>query len=133
VRRTVLADTGPLYAAVDPDDQYHQRAQGELARLRDDGWSIAITYPTLLEAYTLVIQRLGIASAHQWLDEIAASAVLVLPIADDYASAIRRVRAYADQRLTLTDLVLATIGLRLAAPVWTYDHHFDLLQAVIWR
>jgi len=27
VTRAVLADTGPLYAAVDPDAQYHARAQ----------------------------------------------------------------------------------------------------------
>jgi len=65
MRRTVFADTGPLYAAVDPDDQYHNRAQTELARLQDGGWAIAITYPTLLEEYTLVMQRLSIAVAHQ--------------------------------------------------------------------
>lgn len=131
--RIVLADTGPLYAAVDPDDQYHSRAQTELHRLQDDGWDIAIAYPTLLEAYTLVMQRLGIAIAHQWLDEIVGAALLVLATSDDYASAMRRVRVYVDQRLTLTDLVLATISMRLAVPIWTYDHHFDLLQAAVWR
>ena len=45
MRRTVLVDTGPLYAAVDADDQYHSRAQMELGRLRDGGWGIAIIYP----------------------------------------------------------------------------------------
>jgi len=44
-----------------------------------------------------------------------------------------RVRGYADRRLTLTDLVLATMSVRLVAPVWTYDHHFDLLQVAVWR
>jgi len=44
-----------------------------------------------------------------------------------------RVRGYADQRLTLTDLVLATMSVRLVAPVWTYDHHVDLLQVAVWR
>lgn len=28
--RAVIADTGPMYAAVDVDDQYHERAQAEL-------------------------------------------------------------------------------------------------------
>lgn len=131
--RIVLADTGPLYAAVDPDDQYHSRAQTELGRLQDDGWGIAIAYPTLLEAYTLVMQRLGIAVAHRWLDEIAGATVLVLATSDDYVTAMRRIRIYTDQRLTLTDLVLATISMRLADPIWTYDHHFNLLQAAVWR
>jgi hypothetical protein len=36
MKRVVLADTGPLYAAVDPDDQYHGRAQRELKRLSRD-------------------------------------------------------------------------------------------------
>lgn len=133
MRRTVLVDTGPLYAAVDPDDQYHSRAQTELGRLRDGGWGIAITYPTLLELYTLVMQRLSIAVAHQWLDEVTVAAALILPTPDDYVSAVRRVRTYTDQRLTLPDLVLATMSARLAVPIWTYDHHFDLLQATVWR
>jgi len=81
----------------------------------------------------LVMQRLSIAVAHQWLDEVTDAAALILPTPDDYGSAVRRVRTYADQRLTLTDLVLATMSLRLATPVWTYDHHFDLLQAAVWR
>jgi predicted nucleic acid-binding protein len=49
--RAVLADTGPLYAAVDPDDQYHERAQKQLQVLEDEGLSILLAYPTLLEAY----------------------------------------------------------------------------------
>jgi hypothetical protein len=30
MKRAVLADTGPLYAAVDPDDAYDARAHREL-------------------------------------------------------------------------------------------------------
>jgi hypothetical protein len=33
MKRVVFADTGPLYAALDPHGQYHQRAQEELERL----------------------------------------------------------------------------------------------------
>jgi hypothetical protein len=61
------------------------------------------------------------------------AAALVLPTSDDYTSAMYRVRGYADQRLTLTDLLLATMSVRLVAPVWTYDHPFDLLQVAVWR
>jgi len=32
--RDVIADTRPLYAAVDPDDQYHQQAQADLNQLQ---------------------------------------------------------------------------------------------------
>jgi len=51
MRQVVLADTGPLYAAVDPTDHYHLQAQSE----------------------------------------------------------------------------------RLGLPVWTYDYHFNLMRANVWR
>jgi hypothetical protein len=59
MRAPVIADTGPLYAAVDPDDQYHQRAQRELKLLKRERHELIIAYPTLLEAYTLVLYRIG--------------------------------------------------------------------------
>ncbi len=130
---TILADTGPLYAAVDPDDQYHRRAQRELGRVQAEGWQTAVVYPTLFEAYTLVMQRLGIPVAHRWLDEITGAVTLPTPTAEDFVRALERLHAYRDQRLTLTDTMLATVSIRLACPVWTYDHHFDLLQVTVWR
>ena len=42
--RAVLADTGPLYAAADPDDQYHELAQGQLQALADDELSVVLAY-----------------------------------------------------------------------------------------
>lgn len=59
MRRTVIADTGPLYAATDRDDQHHLRAQRELERLTREKHELVIAYPTLLEGYTLVLYRLG--------------------------------------------------------------------------
>jgi hypothetical protein len=37
VSGTVLADTGPLYAAADPSDDHHERAQGDIRRLNSEG------------------------------------------------------------------------------------------------
>jgi len=75
VRGSVLADTGPLYAALDRDDTWHRRAQDDIERLL----------------------------------------------------------AYTDQPLSLVDAVLAVVSSRLASPVWTFDHHFDVLRAEVWR
>ena len=65
--RTVIADTGPLYAAADPDDAYHHRAHRELKRLVREKSEVTVAYPTLLEAHTLVLHRLGRQSASLWL------------------------------------------------------------------
>ncbi len=133
MKRAVLADTGPLYAAADSSDQYHARSQEELARLEREGLTIVVAHSTLLETYTLVLRRLGIGAAHHWLREVLAGSVLVNPTPEDYAEASRRAQSYADQPITLFDTVLAVLGERLTLPIWTYDHHFDLMKIAVWR
>ena len=82
--RAVLADSGPLYAAVDPDDQYHERAQGQLQALADQGLSVVLAYPILLEAYTLIRYRFGFASAAAWLEDMRDGSAWVNPSPQDY-------------------------------------------------
>jgi predicted nucleic acid-binding protein len=132
MNRAVLADTGPLYAAVDPDDQYHARAQAELADLIANGWQVAVTLPTAFEAYSLILYRLGIDAAHRWLDDLTASTTPLIPTVADAAAAFALVRRYPDQDLTLFDALLAVASKRLTAMVWTYDAHFDMLRAERW-
>jgi predicted nucleic acid-binding protein len=132
VKPAVLADTGPLYAAADPDDSHHRRARRELRRLADDNQEIVVAYPTLLEAYTLVLFRLGESAAQRWLEDMT-SAALVNPSAEDYRHAVVRVQSLKDQPVTLFDALLATLALRLGLEVWTYDHHFDVMRVAVWR
>jgi predicted nucleic acid-binding protein len=133
MRRAVLADTGPLYAAVDRDDQYHTQAQQELKRLEREGLAVFVAYSNVLECYTLVLHRLGISTAFRWLNEIQEGAGLVNPTRDDYHTAMARIQRYPDQTFTLFDVVLAILSERLALPVWTYDHHFDVMRVPVWR
>jgi len=128
----VLADTGPLYAATDPDDAHHKRSRRELRRLAEENYEIIVAYPTLLEAYTLVLFRLGETTAARWLEEMAGAA-LVNPSADDYRQAIVRVQSLKDQSFTLFDALVATLAGRLGLEVWTYDHHFDAMRVAVWR
>jgi predicted nucleic acid-binding protein len=132
MRPAVLADTGPLYAAADPDDAHHKRARRELRRLADENHEIVVAYPTLLEAYTLVLFRLGEAAALRWLDDMA-TAALINPNAEDYRRAVVRVQSLKDQSITLFDALVATLASRLGLEVWTYDHHFDVMRAAVWR
>jgi predicted nucleic acid-binding protein len=132
MNRAVLADTGPLYAAVDPDDQYYARAQAELSALAAGSWQVLAILPTILEAYSLIRYRLGATAALRWLDDLTGSGMPLIPTATDSTAAFALVRRYPDQDLTLFDALLAVVGERLAASVWTYDAHFDMLRADRW-
>lgn len=60
----MLADTGPLYALIDPDDGHHRRAGRELAHLAEDRYELLVAFPIMVETYKLILRSLGIASAH---------------------------------------------------------------------
>ncbi len=133
MRRAVLADTGPLYAAADPDDAHHQRARRELRQLAHDEREVIVAYPTICEAYTLVLYRLGKDVAFKWMNEVLSGVALVNPSPGDYHEAIKKLSVFADQPITLFDATVAVLGDRLGVEVWTYDHHFDLMRAAVWR
>ncbi len=44
MNRGVIADTGPLYAAADRDDQYHLRAQREVERLTREQRELIVSW-----------------------------------------------------------------------------------------
>lgn len=131
--RTILADTGPLYAAVDPSDDHHERAQGDIDRLNSEGLGVAVPYPVLCECYSLVLYKLGGLTAQGWLEEVEVGSSLVNPTPDDFGEAAGLIRGYRDQALSMFDAVTATMSRRLGLPVWTYDHHFDVLRVEVWR
>ncbi|MGH3086661.1 MAG: hypothetical protein ACRDSJ_05005, partial [Rubrobacteraceae bacterium] len=86
-----------------------------------------------VEAYKLILRGLGIAAAHRWLGEVDRRTILHNPAPEDYREASLRVRRYTDQALTLEDALLAVLGERLGLPIWTFDHHFDVMGADVWR
>lgn len=94
---------------------------------------MTVAYTTLLEAYGLILRRTRPPVAHSWLDEVTARAALINPSPEDYRQAAERVRHYPDQPITLFDAVAAVLSERLGLPVWTYDHHFDVMGVSVWR
>jgi predicted nucleic acid-binding protein len=130
--RLVLADTTPLYAAFTPSDQYHDRAQSDLHRLEQERLPVGILTTTILEAHTLVLFRHGASSAHVWFDAIASMTTPIHPTMDDFKQATRHISRFPDQRLTFFDALMYVVSERLTIPIWSYDHHFDVLRATRW-
>ena len=50
--RAIIADTGPLYAAIDIDDQYHQRSKTQIQRINAENLTILVPFPVYLETYS---------------------------------------------------------------------------------
>jgi predicted nucleic acid-binding protein len=132
VRKAVLADAGPLYAAVDPSDAHHRRAIEELRDFDRRHISVVVVFSTLLEAYSLVLYKLGRHVALGWLREMEA-AVLINPTPEDYRHALAKVAEFTDQSITLFDATVAVLAARMGLRVWTYDHHFDVMRVPVCR
>lgn len=131
--RAVLADAGPLFATSDDRDQYHARARNDLDRLRREQRSIVLPYPILWEGFSLVLRHQPPSRAQSWLAEIRTTSYLMVPDAEDVTAAIQLTSRYSDQSITLFDALLAVISERLGLPVWTFDHHFDVMRVAVWR
>jgi len=104
----------------------------ELRKLENEKREIIVAFPTLLEAYSLVLFRLGPKVAAGWLSEIAV-ATMINPTPQDYRQAFAKLQALADQRIALFDATVAVLAERLGMDVWTYDHHFDVMRVGVWR
>ena len=86
--RLVPADTGPLYAALDPTDDNHGRAQRDIERINEESRGVAVAYPTLCEGYSLALRKLGVERARGWLEEVRSYAALLNPTVEGYRTAI---------------------------------------------
>lgn len=133
MRDVVLADTGPLYAAVDSNDSFHDRSLEDQEWLEAGNIEVAVSYATLQEAYVLVLRKLGNVRARFLPEDLIQAAILIAPVKQDYEKAILRVLRYPDQDISLADAVNGEICDRLGVPVWTYDHHFDVMGVQVWR
>jgi predicted nucleic acid-binding protein len=133
VRKAVLADTSPLYSALDPSDDDHDRAREDMERLNAEGIGIMVAYTTLCECYSVILYKLGIGAAHGWLREVRDHASLINLTSADFEEAADLVATYQDQALSMFDGVTASLSRRLGLPVWTYDHHFDVVRVEVWR
>jgi predicted nucleic acid-binding protein len=80
---------------------------------------VVVANPILLEAYTLVLYRLGMQAAAAWLNDILNGAALLNPMAQDYHEAVTNLAAFPDQPITLFDATVPVLATRLGIEVWT--------------
>ena len=131
--RFVLADTGPLYARAVKRDGEHERAVRELTALEAQGYRLLLAQPIILETHKLLLRRNLLPYAHDYTLALTKRFHTLNPQSEDYDSGLHIVGRFTDQPLSLFDATLAALSTRLALPVWTFDHHFDILGTEVWR
>lgn len=131
--RFVLADTGPLYARAMKRDAEHERAVRELGDLEAAGYRVLVAHPILLETHKLLLRRNPPPYAHAYTLALTERFHTLNPQSEDYRAGLDVIGRFSDQSLSLFDATLGVLATRLELPVWTFDHHFDVLGTLVWR
>lgn len=111
----------------------HERSIREQDRLEARNLKAVVSYATLQEAYGLVLRKLSPSQAQIFLRNLLHTTLFIVPIEQDHKKAVGRVLRYPDQDISIANAVNAEISARLQIPIWTYDHHFDVMGSNVWR
>ncbi len=88
----------PLFGAIDPNDQYHSRAQLELERIERENLTVFIPFPVYVETYSLLLYHLGFSYAYNFTQSCIDSVHLINPTEEEYLAAANKVSRYPDQK-----------------------------------
>lgn len=104
----IALDTGFLYALVDGDDAWHERAAAQMATV-SEGW--ITTWPVLTESTHLMSSRLGSRFAQALMADVAAGGIVVWDIPHDQLAKIPgMMRKYASLPMDLADASLVLLA-----------------------
>ncbi len=79
------------------------------------------------------MRRLGIATSIRWLTQIVDDVVLTNPSPAHDLAAVYRLGQDPVQPIALPGAVLGVLSENFGLPVWTLDHHFDVMKMPVRR
>lgn len=128
-----FVDTGVWFAYLVRGDQYHGEAVQIMIELQDAGALLVTTELVISETYTLLMRKLGVKAALNFLEiiETQVEAGFTGIRWADWAvikEAHRILDKYRDHSISLADAVSASIVKLLGIPVIaTFDRHFKIM------
>lgn len=122
---TTLADTSALYAVLDADDEFHDRARDAWIALLSEETTLVTTSYVLVETFALVQARLGMDAVRTLADDLLPVVRAVTVTGEDHRGALQALLAADRRDLSLVDcssfVVMRRLGLRSA---FTFDEDF---------
>lgn len=123
---TTFADTSALYAVLDADDEYHERAGAAWSSLLSEDETLVATNYVLLETFALVQARLGMDAIRGFSDDLLPVIRTAWVTQEDHRAAVQALLAADRRELSLVDcssfLVMRKLGLESA---FTFDEDFE--------
>lgn len=123
---TTFADTSALYAVLDADDAFHERARAAWSSLLSEDETLVATNYVLLETFALVQARLGIDAVRGFSDDLLPLIRTAWVTQEDHRGAVQALLAADRRELSLVDcssfLVMRKLGLESA---FTFDEDFE--------
>ena len=132
----IYLDTTPIYALLDHRDQAHEKALAIFGQATREKHTLLCPLPTALELHGLLVKRKPSDpdAAHKSLRGVLRAYPLVFPTQDETDAATGLLTRYADQKITFTDALLASMAVRAGVQVLTFDdRHFGLMGAALYR
>jgi uncharacterized protein len=125
VAASVVVDTGPIVAFLDADDQYHDWARAQFARLRPP----LLTCEAVLTEACFLVGRGG-GDENTVIQLVERGALNVARLFDAEATAIARLmRRYKNVPMSLTDACLVRlVELTSQATLFTIDSDFGIYR-----
>lgn len=123
---TTFADTSALYAVLDADDEFHDRARNGWSSLLREDVPVVTTNYVLVETFALVQARLGMEAVRRLSDDLLPAVRTAWVTEEDHRGAVQALLAAGRRGLSLVDctsfLVMRRMGLRSA---FTFDDDFE--------
>jgi predicted nucleic acid-binding protein len=122
---TTFADTSGLFAALDADDENHERAREAWASLLQNEEMLLTTNYVLVEAFALVQHRLGMDALHVFVNDVVPMLRTEWITEEDHGAAVQAVLAAGQRRLSLVDCASFAVMRRLGLEeAFAFDRHF---------
>lgn len=126
--RTVLADTGPLYALADQSDEWHGRVR---KFLEDFSPRLVVPITVIPEVTYLVSKFLGGPAEIRFVESVHRGELLLEPVTKaDLTRSMEVMRRYADSEIGFVDASIVAVAERLRlTDVLTVDRrHFGMIR-----